>query len=334
SFSGFNIPTSGSTPGFITVGPDGALWFTEFNASQIGRITNGGIITEFPVLTQKSGPNGITTGPDGALWFTENLAGKIGQLIPTATTGVGLSAEISPAAIVSEFPISSAANPGPRDIATGPDRNLWFTEAISAIGRLTPDLQAVSADLSIAVTGPSQVASGGRLSYTIAVTNLSPQQTATGVTINAPTPAGTTFSSASGISVKISVPQPGSTGTITGTIGSLGPGSTARFQVTVNVLAPSGTTLSATATVTSTSLDPNGGNNTATASIPVHGGAIIFLLWHQAASTATNPTPPPDSLRVSAGRPQGTTNLISTEALEPEVTGPCTLTGYNIYKAE
>src|SRR5262249_37400350 len=253
SFSGFNIPTSGSTPGFITVGPDGALWFTEFNASQIGRITNGGIITEFPVLTQKSGPNGITTGPDGALWFTENLAGKIGQLIPTATTGVGLSAEISPPAIVNEFPLSSTANPGPRDIATGPDRNLWFTEAISSIGRFTPDLQAVSADLSIAVTGPSQVASGGRLSYTIAVTNGSAQQTATGVTVNAPTPAGTTFSSASGTGVKIVTPQSGSTGTITGTIGSLAPGATIRFQVTVNVLAPSGTTLSATATVTSTS---------------------------------------------------------------------------------
>src|SRR5262249_32059830 len=218
NFSGFNIPTSGSTPGFITVGPDGALWFTEFNASQIGRITTGGSITEFPVLTQKSGPNGITTGPDGALWFAENLAGKIGQLIPTATTGVELSEQTSPAAVVHEFPIPSAANPGPKDIVTGPDHNLWFTESTSEIGKLTPDVQSVSADLSIAITAPSQVPTGGRLSYTIAVTNLSAQQTATGVIVNAPTPAGTTFSSTSGTGVQLAPPQAGSTGTITATI--------------------------------------------------------------------------------------------------------------------
>src|SRR5262245_19228056 len=306
NFSGFNTLTSGSSPGFITSGPDGALWFTEFNASQIGRISTAGNITEFPVPTQKSGPNGITTGPDGALWFTEFQAGKIGQLIPTATTGVELTQDITPAAIVNEFTIGSAANPGPKDIALGSDRNLWFTQNVSAIGRLIPDVQQVTADLSISVTGPSQTASGNQVSYTVAVTNGSPQQTATGVTVNAPTPAGTTFSSASGTGVKISAPQAGTTGAVAASMGSLGPGATSRFQVTVNVLAPSGTTLSATASVTSTSIDPNPGNNTATGSILVQSGAIIFLSWHQAASTATVPTPAPDNLKVSAGRIQGT----------------------------
>jgi streptogramin lyase len=35
--------------GGITTGPDGALWFTEQNASKIGRITTAGVITEFPL---------------------------------------------------------------------------------------------------------------------------------------------------------------------------------------------------------------------------------------------------------------------------------------------
>jgi virginiamycin B lyase len=335
SFSQFGIPTQGSNPGFITTGPDGALWFTEFNASQIGRVSTAGAITEFAVPTKQSGPDGITSGPDGALWFTEFQAGKIGQLVPTPALSLEFSDAIAPAAIVNEFIIASAANPGARAITTGPDRNLWFTEGtISAIGRLSPDVQQVIADLSISVSAPSQMASGTQLTYTIAVTNNSTQQTATGVTVNAPTPAGTTFSSVAGTAVKLSPPQAGSTGTIVGSIGSMGPGAQVRFQVTVNVLAASGTNLSATATVSSTSTDPNPANNTATANIRVQGGAIVFLSWHQTASTAANPTPPPDSLRVSGGKPPGTLDLISSEALDPAVTGPCTLTGFNIYKSD
>jgi len=331
-FAQFGIPTAGSTPGFITAGPDGAMWFTEFSASQIGRITPAGAIIEFGLPTKQSGPDGITSGPDGAIWFTENLAGKIGQLLLTTTT---FSAEVTPAATINEFPIASAANPGVRDITTGPDRNLWFTEGgFSAIGRLIPDVQAVTADLSISITGPVQIACGTQLSYTVAVTNASAQQTATGVAVTVPTPSATTFSSVSGTGLKLSPPEAGSTGTITATIGSMAPGATVRFQVTVDVLSAPGTTVSLTATVTSTSTDPNTANNTATATVPVHGGAIVFLSWHQTASTAANPTPPPDSLTVSAAKPPVAPTLLSREALEPAVTGPCALTGYNIYKSD
>jgi streptogramin lyase len=35
-------PTQGSMPGGITVGPDGALWFTEANGDKIGRLSLGG----------------------------------------------------------------------------------------------------------------------------------------------------------------------------------------------------------------------------------------------------------------------------------------------------
>ena len=70
----FPLPTAVSQPAGITVGPDGALWFTEENGHKIGRITTAGHITEYPIPTVPSAPSEITTGPDGALWFTESAA--------------------------------------------------------------------------------------------------------------------------------------------------------------------------------------------------------------------------------------------------------------------
>src|SRR5947207_4666187 len=67
----FPIPTASSYTFGITAGPDGNLWFTEYNGNNIGRITTAGVITEFAQNTVNVGPVGITAGPDGALWFTE-----------------------------------------------------------------------------------------------------------------------------------------------------------------------------------------------------------------------------------------------------------------------
>jgi virginiamycin B lyase len=62
----------------ITAGPDGALWFTEESANQIGRITTSGVLTEY-ALAPGSGPVGITVGRDRAIWFTE-LSGFVGRI--------------------------------------------------------------------------------------------------------------------------------------------------------------------------------------------------------------------------------------------------------------
>jgi len=76
----FATDTGVEGPGGITVGPDGNLWFTDFDNSRIGRITQDGVITELPLPSAPSYPRRITTGPDGNLWFTENRA--IGRLVP------------------------------------------------------------------------------------------------------------------------------------------------------------------------------------------------------------------------------------------------------------
>src|SRR5438270_580178 len=74
-------PLSG--PYGIVTGPDGALWFTEFNRSRIGRVTTAGVITEFFAGMTGTG-EGIAAGPDGALWFAEDQD-RIGRI---TTTGV------------------------------------------------------------------------------------------------------------------------------------------------------------------------------------------------------------------------------------------------------
>src|SRR5262249_24508181 len=58
--------TSGSGPTSIAVGPDGNVWFTEFNTDSVARLTlASGAVTEFVVPGAGSGPAGITAGPDG-----------------------------------------------------------------------------------------------------------------------------------------------------------------------------------------------------------------------------------------------------------------------------
>ena len=103
----YNVPE----PDDITVGPDGALWFTDL--SGIGRITTAGVVTQYPVPAG-TGPKGIVTGPDGALWFGDNGTDAIGRMTTSGT--------------ITEYPFPAGC-PAVKDIAItpGPDGALWFT---------------------------------------------------------------------------------------------------------------------------------------------------------------------------------------------------------------
>jgi streptogramin lyase len=77
----FNVPTPNAFAYGMIVGSDGALWFTEYNANQIGRITTNGNITETPITTGNHISNAITSGPDGNIWFSEGPSNSIGELV-------------------------------------------------------------------------------------------------------------------------------------------------------------------------------------------------------------------------------------------------------------
>ena len=63
----------------MRAGPDGALWFGEWSANKIGRITTSGAITEFVVPTPNAVLEAIVGGPDGALWYVSGNEGKVGR---------------------------------------------------------------------------------------------------------------------------------------------------------------------------------------------------------------------------------------------------------------
>jgi virginiamycin B lyase len=130
------FPLPGLTAAYdsITTGPDGNLWFTEYQTSQIGRMTPAGAIQEFPLPTANAQATSIIAGPDGNVWFTEVEANKIGRISPT---GAIREFSLPPNALASDT--GYVGIPGSFDITSGPDGNLWFTEqGTGRIGRITP----------------------------------------------------------------------------------------------------------------------------------------------------------------------------------------------------
>lgn len=129
--AGTGSGVSGTGPESITAGPDGNLWFTEFWSDRIGRMTTGGVLTEFPIAGG-SGARGIVAGPDGNLWFVESS--RIRPAIGRMTT----------AGAVTEYVLRQGpSDVTPEAIVVGPDRNLWFTQTLGPaaqenVGRITP----------------------------------------------------------------------------------------------------------------------------------------------------------------------------------------------------
>ena len=100
--------------------PDGNLWFTEFIANKIGRITPTGTITEFNVPTSSSDPIGITAGPDGNLWFTERSGNKLGR-VTINSSGLTISPLSALPTITDPVIIDGYTQPGasPNTLADG-----------------------------------------------------------------------------------------------------------------------------------------------------------------------------------------------------------------------
>ena len=117
----FPVPAANTFLEGICAGPDGALWFTEYGAGKIGRITTAGVATDFTIPTANSLPVAIVTGPDGNLWFTEWATGQVGRITPSGT--------------VTEFPTPLTHL---QDIAPGPDGRVWFTaNSASTVAAIT-----------------------------------------------------------------------------------------------------------------------------------------------------------------------------------------------------
>ncbi len=125
SMPGGPVPTAGSGPWGIALGPDGAMWFTLWKGNAIGRISMDGAVTEYRVPTAEAGPYLIAAGPDGAMWFTEFQGQKIGRITMKGD--------------ITEFATPSSAAV-PAGIAVGTDGAMWFAEqGTSRISKVGPE---------------------------------------------------------------------------------------------------------------------------------------------------------------------------------------------------
>lgn len=165
----YPVPTAGAVPNVLTLGPNGNIWFTEYNAGKVAQAAPGGLVTEYmpPSSTTLAG---IVNGPDGRLWFAEESANSVGRLAlldtfaefpaPVASSeplGItrgpdgnlwltqqeccvapsGQIAKITTGGLITEYTLPRAGAE-PQNIVTGPDGSLWFTEfGLNAIGRIT-----------------------------------------------------------------------------------------------------------------------------------------------------------------------------------------------------
>jgi streptogramin lyase len=152
----------GSVPHEITQGPDGNLWYTDYETSKIGKITTSGTITEYALPTG-SGPEGITQGPDGNLWYTDYKTQKIGKITTSGTiteyalpekswphgitqgpdgnlwytdTGTNKIGKITMSGAITEYALPRPKESSPSDITQGPDGNIWYTNSYE-IGKIT-----------------------------------------------------------------------------------------------------------------------------------------------------------------------------------------------------
>src|SRR5439155_14769618 len=159
----------------------------------------------------------------------------------------------------------------------------------TAVANFLPSAPANSADVAVAVTGPSSVTSGTTATYTVTVTNNGPNPSA-GVVLTDTLPAGATFVSMTQAGGADAFTFGQSGGTVTETAAAaIAAGSSDTF--TLVVIAPAnatpGSAFNDTASVSATTADPNAANNTATASGQIVGPAADLGVTNSGPTTAT-----------------------------------------------
>ncbi len=292
-------PGNNSATATTTVGASADLSVTKTDTPD--PVAPGSNLT-YTITASNAGPSNAATVavndtlPAGMTFVS--LASPGGWSCTTPAVGAGGTVSCSIASLTASsavFTLVVAVGPGvtPGTIITN---NATATSTTTdpntgnESGTATTTVGAGSADLSITKTDtPDPVAPGSNLSYTITASNAGPSNAAT-VVLNDTLPAGTTFvslSSPGGWSC--TTPAVGAVGTVSCSIATLAAGS-AVFTLTVAVdpsVVPA-TVLSNTATVTSTTADPNTGNESATATTTVGTGSADLSITKSAAPEPVN----------------------------------------------
>ena len=233
-------------------------------------VTGATVVDTLPLLLNNVSVSAVgTTGTSG--FNTTPINTSINQAL---TLPAGGSVTYTVTGILAANAAGSLSNAATVTAPAG----VTDTNAANNIAIDTNTIVAAAADISITKTDDlgGVVAPGDTLTYTIVVTNTG-TVAAQNVTVTDVLPTGTTFLSASqtGSVFVLTTPTVGSTGTFTATAATLAPGASTTFtvQTLVDDTVLDGDTISNTATVVTTTLEPNQVNNTVTADVFVEAPA-------------------------------------------------------------
>lgn len=191
-----------------------------------------------------------------------------------------------------------------------------------------------SADLSITGSASSaKTAPGTTLTYTLTIKNAGPSDATSAIVVN-PAPVGASIVSAT-TSQGECVTTPGNAESSLGTLAS---GASATVTVVVSIQAAAGTVLTDSPNVTSPVFDPNLGNNTATITTPVEGGASVELGFRQPSPSSGDSTPAPSGLQAQPGSPPASSAakksapaVVKVVKQDASASDSCSLSGVNVY---
>jgi uncharacterized repeat protein (TIGR01451 family) len=173
-----------------------------------------------------------------------------------------------------------------------------------------------AADLSVTKSaGVDPVIAGTDETYQIALTNNGPSD-AQAVTLNEATPANTTFTSlAAPAGWTCSTPPVGGTGVVNCTVPTLSSGASAAFSMAVHVspAAPDGSTLTNTASVASSTNDPDPANNAVTIMTGVIARADLVLVKQAMADPVIAGTDETYQITLTNNGPSDAQSLLLTD---------------------
>jgi streptogramin lyase len=138
-----NTMTANSSPHHSVLGPDGNMWFTEFDPSgKIGVMSASGTMIAEHTLAANAHPNDIAVGPDNNIWFTEYAS-------PGGTAAIG---RLTTSGTLNEFTLSPSTA-RPHAVVAAPDGNLWFTQlGTQVVGRIKTDGTIVTPGIALSGT--------------------------------------------------------------------------------------------------------------------------------------------------------------------------------------
>jgi len=274
-------------------------------------ITNGGADpTSGTTTVVDTLPAGVTgASGSGTNWSCGAPSG--GTITCTSTDVIAATANFPTLTIAMTSPSNGGSISNSATVSNANDPNGANNSAS------VPTSVTAQADLQITKNGPGGVTAGQNITYTIVVTNAGPSS-AGNVTVSDPTPANLTFVSASG----------GGCSTFPCALGPLTSGQIVTITSTYSTSPTFSGNVTNTATVSSTTNDPDNSNNSASATTNVGAQADLSISKNGPASAIPGQTIS-YVITVSNGGPSPATNTVVTDVTPAGLafvsnTGACT----------